>query len=260
MISKTLTVLVVSLVLAGCSNSGVGTAGGSGGGTAGGTGGGAGGGSSTCLLGDGGSACGVGRTCCNNACVNTANNPKNCGACGTECSGATPYCDGTCQSVPCSLDGGTCGAMACCGSNCCGAGQLCCKTEGPLAGPPTCFSPTAAEPTCPQGCAPLCASDRNIKRQIVAADEQAVLDAVSTMPISSWSYQSGDEKVRHLGPMAQDFHAAFGLGTTDLGYDPVDAHGVELAAIKALNARVRELEDRLMTLEAQRAETHPKRK
>jgi len=192
--------------------------------------------------------------------VNTANNPNHCGTCGTVCSGGTPYCDGTCQSIPCSLDGGSCGATACCGSNCCSAGQLCCKIEGPISGPPTCFTPTATETTCPQGCAPLCASDRNIKQHIVPAEEQAVLEAVAAMPISRWSYAAGDSKVRHLGPMAQDFHAAFGLGTTDTGYDPIDAHGVELAAIKALNARIRQLEaqnqqleERLKKLETPRA-------
>ena len=68
------------------------------------------------------------------------------------------------------------------------------------------------------------------------------------MPISTWSYKADDPSVRHLGPMAQDFHAAFGLGRTDRAYDPIDAHGVELAAIKALYERVRteaELIDRL---------------
>ena len=37
-----------------------------------------------------------------------------------------------------------------------------------------------------------------------------------------------------MGPMAQDFKAAFGLGDTDRGYYSVDAHGVSFAAIQAL--------------------------
>ena len=262
MSKESLICLALTAVICGCSGgnpsptdggSGGGTGGGSGGGTAGGTGGGSGGGgggTSACFLADGGSACGAGRTCCGGACVNTANNPKHCGVCGTECTGSTPFCDGTCQPIPCALDGGTCGATACCGANYCTAGQLCCKVEGPVGGvPPACHTPTTAEPTCPQGCAPLCASDRSIKRQIIPADEQAVLDAVSQMPISTWSYQTGDAKVRHLGPMAQDFHAAFGLGTTDVAYDPVDAHGVELTAIKALNTRIRQLQSQNAQLE-----------
>lgn len=271
MSAKLIRIVALLALVSACSSStggtGGGTAGGSGGGTAGGSGGGgtaggsggggtaggSGGGASDggmCLLADGGPACGVGRTCCNNTCVNTNNNPNHCGVCGKTCSGSTPFCDGTCTSIPCSLDGGSCGSMSCCGSSCCGAGQLCCRVEGSVSGgPPSCHIPTTADPTCPQGCAPLCASDRNIKRQIVPADEQAVLQAVSTMPISTWSYQAGPASVRHLGPMAQDFHAAFGLGTTDLGYDPIDAHGVELAAIKALNARIRDLEAQNQELE-----------
>ena len=122
--------------------------------------------------------------------------------------------------------------------------------EGPISGPPTCFTPTATDTTCPQGCAPACASDRNLKRQIVPADEQAVLEAVSQMPISTWSYKSDNQSVRHLGPMAQDFHAAFGLGNTVESYDPIDAHGVELTAIKALSARLRQVEAENQRLEA----------
>lgn len=76
-----------------------------------------------------------------------------------------------------------------------------------------------------------------------------MLDAVASMPISTWSYQSDDARIRHVGPMAQDFHAAFGLGVSELNYDPVDAHGVELAAIKALHARIRQLEDQNRALE-----------
>jgi hypothetical protein len=74
------------------------------------------------------------------------------------------------------------------------------------------------------------------------------------MPVSTWSYRSDDPSVRHLGPMAQDFHAAFGLGSTDRAYDPIDAHGVELAAIKALYRRMLEQEERIERLERENRE------
>ena len=48
------------------------------------------------------------------------------------------------------------------------------------------------------------------------------------------------ESVRHMGPMAQDFHAAFGLGHDDKTISMLDAQGVALAAIQGLNARVEE--------------------
>jgi len=39
--------------------------------------------------------------------------------------------------------------------------------------------------------------------------------------------------VLHLGPVAQDFHAAFGLGADDKHIATVDADGVALAPSRA---------------------------
>jgi hypothetical protein len=92
-------------------------------------------------------------------------------------------------------------------------------------------------------------SDRNVKRDIEPVDEQAVLETLATVPVSSWSYKSDDPAVRHVGPMAQDFYAAFGLGDTDRAYNSIDAHGVALAAIKALYERVQAQDARIERLE-----------
>jgi hypothetical protein len=154
-----------------------------------------------------------------------------------KCQGATPYCDGTCKPLPCepNSEAGSCSsATPCCGTQCCAHGQLCCKVEGPQSGFPQCYTPTNDQPTCPPGCAPLCVSDRNLKRDIVPVDALSVLETVSKLPVSTWSYRTDADGVRHMGPMAQDFKAAFGLGDTDRGYYSVDAHGVSLAAIQAL--------------------------
>ncbi len=43
-----------------------------------------------------------------------------------------------------------------------------------------------------------------------------------------------------MGPMAQDFRAAFGLGVSDELIDTIDPDGVALAAIQGLNALVQE--------------------
>ncbi len=114
---------------------------------------------------------------------------------------------------------------------------------------PSCYTPTAEQPTCAPGCAPLCVSDRNVKRDIEPVDEQAVLETLATVPVSSWSYKSDDPAIRHVGPMAQDFYAAFGLGGTDRAYNSIDAHGVALAAIKALYERVQAQDARIERLE-----------
>ena len=195
--------------------------------------------------------CVAGRDCCNGACVNTANDPFNCGGCNKRCEGDTPFCsEGKCTQPTCSTVIDCQVGATCCGNTCCGAGQLCCDDQGPVGGrPPTCHTPTKDEPTCPQGCAPLCISDRNKKKNITPADTDAVLDKVSKLPISTWSYTAEPADVRHMGPMAQDFRASFGLGDDDRTYNAIDAHGVALAAIQALEKRVVEQGKRIERLE-----------
>jgi hypothetical protein len=77
-------------------------------------------------------------------------------------------------------------------------------------------------------------SDRNAKTDIVPLDDASVLARVAALPVSSWQYKS-EPGVRHFGPMAQDFYAAFGVGTDDRHITSIDEDGVALAAIKALH-------------------------
>lgn len=70
---------------------------------------------------------------------------------------------------------------------------------------------------------------------------QQILERVARLPVSFWTYEF-EPGVRHLGPMAQDFAAAFGLGRTNRMIEPLDGIGVSLAAIKALQRRVVQLE------------------
>jgi hypothetical protein len=79
------------------------------------------------------------------------------------------------------------------------------------------------------------ASDRNIKTAIEPVDYAALLDKVASLPISEWSYIS-EFGTRHIGPMAQDFYAAFHVGEDDRHITMVDEDGVALAAVKALHA------------------------
>ena len=92
-------------------------------------------------------------------------------------------------------------------------------------------------------------SDRSMKKDIAPVAPREILAELEALPISTWRYRD-DPNVRHLGPMAQDFHAAFGLGSTPTGIDAVDADGVSLAAIQGLAALVRELQARVRTLDA----------
>lgn len=78
-------------------------------------------------------------------------------------------------------------------------------------------------------------------------DPHEVLRRVARLPIETWSYRG--ESVRHLGPMAQDFAAAFGLGADDRHIHALDAAGVALAAIQGLHALAEAQARRLGALE-----------
>jgi hypothetical protein len=81
-------------------------------------------------------------------------------------------------------------------------------------------------------------SDRSVKTAIAAIDPLDVLERLVALPISEWSYIAQGKGIRHLGPMAQDFAAAFRLGENDTTISTIDADGVALTAIQGLNAKL----------------------
>lgn len=85
-------------------------------------------------------------------------------------------------------------------------------------------------------------SDRNSKTDFIPVDARTILDKVAALPVTEWRYKGEADGVRHIGPMAQDFKAAFGLGHDERHIGTVDADGVALVAIKALNEKTRGLE------------------
>ncbi len=104
-------------------------------------------------------------------------------------------------------------------------------------------------------------SDRNAKDHFAEVDSREVLAKVATLPVRTWNYKAQDPAVRHIGPTAQDFHAAFNLGENETSISTVDEGGIALAAIQGLNqkleaelkakdARIAELEARLGKLES----------
>ena len=100
-------------------------------------------------------------------------------------------------------------------------------------------------------------SDRNGKDNAEPVDARVVLDKVAALPIATWNYKAQEPSIRHIGPMAQDFAAAFGVGESDKTISTVDADGVALAAIQGLNQKVEDRsqmsEDRIRALEAENA-------
>jgi Chaperone of endosialidase len=100
-------------------------------------------------------------------------------------------------------------------------------------------------------------SDRNLKQHLTAVDGQSVLQRLADVPMFTWAYKVQPGSVRHIGPMAQDFHKAFAVGEDDRHISTVDAESVALAAIQELyrdslakDAKIARLTAELEKLEA----------
>jgi len=114
------------------------------------------------------------------------------------------------------------------------------------------------------GCNPP--SDRNLKSNFSAVNPRFILNRLASVPIQTWNYNFESKDVRHLGPVAQDFRAAFGLGDGDKTINAGDAKGVAFAAIQVLYQMIQEkdrkidqLENRLTKLERRSAGIRVKR-
>lgn len=92
-------------------------------------------------------------------------------------------------------------------------------------------------------------SDAAAKQDVSPVDVQEVLESVSRLPISEWSYRE-DPDTRHVGPMAQAFRSAFGLGADERHIAMVDADGVALASIQALRQLVAAQQAQIAELQA----------
>jgi len=79
-------------------------------------------------------------------------------------------------------------------------------------------------------------SSRALKEGFEVVDPLDVLGRVLRLDVSTWAYRDSPEG-RHMGPMAEDFHEAFGLGGDPGSISTVDASGVALAAIQGLNRK-----------------------
>jgi hypothetical protein len=185
-------------------------------------------------------------------------------SCPFDCGGAAAVCgDGACDlgedNTNCPADcPATCGNLACeagedanncpidCGLGACGDGT-CDFFENPA--------------NCPADCPILApASDRALKENFSPVDGRAVLDALGEVPVTIWNYIEEGEDVRHMGPMAQDFYAAFELGEDDKHINLLDATGVTIAAIQALygvaqeqDAQIADQQEQIAALDARLA-------
>jgi hypothetical protein len=96
----------------------------------------------------------------------------------------------------------------------------------------------------------LLTSDRNAKENFKPLSGREVLAKVAALPVTEWNYKSDDSTQKHIGPMAQDFQAAFQLSADDKHISVVDEGGVALAAIQGLNQKLEQKETEIIELKA----------
>ncbi len=94
-------------------------------------------------------------------------------------------------------------------------------------------------------------SDASMKENFRDLDGEDVLAKLAQIPVREWNYKTQDASIRHVGPTAQDFHAAFGLGDDLLRINTLDPDGIALRAIQALELRTRALADENAQLRAE---------
>lgn len=99
-------------------------------------------------------------------------------------------------------------------------------------------------------------SSRELKQNFSPIDGREILARLSTMPVLEWSFRSDPAKQRHIGPVAEDFQAAFGLGQEGSSLSLTDVSGVTLAAVKALDEEIRKRDERIALLSASLVELH----
>jgi hypothetical protein len=95
-----------------------------------------------------------------------------------------------------------------------------------------------------------CSSSRLLKDEFAPVDGDVVLAHLRSLPLSTWRFQEDHQGGRHMGPVAEDFYAAFGLGSGPTSIGTTDLSGVALAAVQTLAARNAELERRVAELQA----------
>lgn len=92
-------------------------------------------------------------------------------------------------------------------------------------------------------------SSRERKSGFEEVDGRQLLAALERLPVTKWHYKGAEDEA-HIGPVAEEFKAAFGLGGDERFIGSVDADGVALAAIKALYELVQVQQERIDALEA----------
>jgi hypothetical protein len=93
-----------------------------------------------------------------------------------------------------------------------------------------------------------CSSDKNLKKNLMPVDADALLEHLAALPMFEYSMKGEQTSARYVGPTAQDFMAAFHLGSDDKLINTANAQGVALAAAKQLYEKVKQDEAEIAEL------------
>lgn len=93
-------------------------------------------------------------------------------------------------------------------------------------------------------------SDMNLKENFRSVDGKEILEKILQLSITRWNYRSEEDNITHIGPVAQDFHALFGVGNDDKSISTIDPAGIALAAIQELQEQNNDLKTEIAELKA----------
>jgi|GEM_PF-679899 len=84
-----------------------------------------------------------------------------------------------------------------------------------------------------------------------SVDKKELLKLLAQLPIRYYRIKGQEETVKHIGPIAEDFYKAFGVGESDKAINMADADGVLFVAIQALYEENQKLREELELLKAE---------
>jgi len=82
------------------------------------------------------------------------------------------------------------------------------------------------------------ASDVNMKENFTQMDSRSILDKIVALPVQKWNYKSESSSITHIGPTAQDFYTAFGVGNNNTSISTIDPAGIALLGLKAIGSAI----------------------
>ncbi|MFI5136167.1 MAG: tail fiber domain-containing protein, partial [Chitinophagales bacterium] len=94
------------------------------------------------------------------------------------------------------------------------------------------------------------ASDRRLKNNFQDLNENDILNKVNQLKIQRWHYIADHNAITHIGPVAQDFYALFGVGDSTT-ISTIDPSGVALLAIQALTEKDKQRDAAIVLQQAQ---------